>query len=371
MRTIINENQRGLLFKNGRFVKMLVSGKYYTFGGKNIEIVRLDSPLVSVSCSPEVLLGDKKIAEQTAVIEVADEELALHFVNGKFAEALVPGKYVFWTVYDKHEFTVVSTADPEVTAGIPQYIFGKIPSYLYTKAEVAEYQKARLYYDQKLVKLLDAGTYYFWKGNIKVDVSFADTRLMKMDIIGQEILTQDKVTLRINFVCNYKITDYVKVLTEIDNYEEQIHVAAQLALREYVGKVRIDEILENKEQISDHVFLKLKEKSKEFYVDITGAGIKDIILPGEIRDIMNTVLVAEKRAQANVIMRREEVASTRSLLNTAKLLDENKTLYKLKELEYLEKICGNVSNITVDGSSGLLSQLTAVMMTTRNDGCAQ
>ena len=65
--------------------------------------------------------------------------------------------------------------------------------------------------------------------------------------------------------------------------------------------------------------------------------MKDIILPGEIRDIMNTVLVAEKRAQANVVTRREEVASTRSLLNTARLMEENPTLYKLKELEYIEK----------------------------------
>ena len=58
-------------------------------------------------------------------------------------------------------------------------------------------------------------------------------------------------------------------------------------------------------------------------MEIIDAGVKDIILPGEIRDIMNTVLIAEKRAQANVITRREEVASTRSLLNTAKLMEEN------------------------------------------------
>lgn len=160
---------------------------------------------------------------------------------------------------------------------------------------------------------------------------------------------------------NYRITDYVKVFTEIDDYKEQLHVTAQLALREHAGRYRIDEILENKEQISADVFAKMKEKAKELYVEIDDAGIKDIILPGEIRDIMNTVLVAEKRAQANVITRREEVASTRSLLNTAKIMDENKTLYKLKELEYLEKICENVGNITVNGNSSLLSQLATVM----------
>ena len=89
--------------------------------------------------------------------------------------------------------------------------------------------------------------------------------------------------------------------------------------------------------------------------------VRDIILPGEIRDIMNTVLIAEKKAQANVIARREEVASTRSLLNTAKLMEENKTLYKLKELEYLERIFENVSTITVNGSGDILSQLASVL----------
>ena len=106
---------------------------------------------------------------------------------------------------------------------------------------------------------------------------------------------------------------------------------------------------------------RLTAKEQELYVKIEQAGVKDIILPGEIREIMNTVLVAEKRAQANVIMRREEVASTRSLLNTAKMMDENKTLYKLKELEYVERICENVGNITLNGSGDILSQLTAVL----------
>ena len=97
-------------------------------------------------------------------------------------------------------------------------------------------------------------------------------------------------------------------------------------------------------------------------MEFTDAGLKDIILPGEIRDIMNTVLVAEKNAQANVIARREEVASTRSLLNTAKLMEENATLYKLKELEYLEKICERVGNISVGGGN-LLSELREIMST--------
>lgn len=361
MKIIINENQKGFLFKNGKYVKMLDAGKYHTLRGKEIEISEPDRSIVSDRCSLDTLLSDKEVASKVSVIEVGDEQLALHFVNGKFSSVLRHGKYAFWSITDTHEYKIVDISTPEVDNSVPEYIFSKIPTAYYIKVEVAEYQKARLYFNQRLERILDAGTYYFWKNSVKINVNFVDTRLTQMDITGQEILTHDKVSLRINFVCNYRVTDYVKILTEVDDFEEQMHVAAQLALREYVGKYKLDEILENKDQMSEFVFKKLKAKEKELFVEITDAGVKDIILPGEIRQIMNTVLIAEKRAQANVITRREEVASTRSLLNTAKMMDENKTLYKLKELEYVERICENVGNISLNGNGDILTQLTNIL----------
>jgi hypothetical protein len=313
--------------------------------------------LTSGKCSLDTLLSDPEIAKQTSVVEVADQQLALHFINGKFAHALRKGKYAFWTIQQTHTYQLVDISDPVVGEDIPAYIMMSLPAAYYLKAEVAQYQKGRLYLNRKLERLLEPGTYYFWKNDVRVDVSLVDTRLTQMNVTGQEILTQDKVSLRINFVCNYRITDYVKILTEIDDYSEQLHVAAQLAMREYVGKHKLDEILESKELISEYVLARLKEKAPDLFVEITDGGVKDIILPGEIRDIMNTVLVAEKRAQARVITRREEVASTRSLLNTAKLMEENQTLYKLKELEYLERICANVGSISLNGTGDVLTQL--------------
>lgn len=358
---IINENQKGFLFKNGRYMKLLDAGKYYPVGGKEIEISHLDQAITSERCALETLLEDPQISNRVSVVEVGDEELALHYINGKFSAVLHHGKYAFWSVTDQHEFKRIDISVPIVDDAVPAYIFSKIPQMYYVKIEVAEYQKARLYFDQKLERILDAGTYYFWKTPVKIDVHFVDTRLTQMNITGQEILTADKVSLRINFVCNYRVTDYVRISAEIDDFAEQLHIAAQLALREYVGKYKLDEILENKEQMSSFVFERLKARERELFVEITDAGVKDIILPGEIREIMNTVLIAEKRAQANVITRREEVASTRSLLNTAKLMDENKTLYKLKELEYVERICENVGSISLNGNSDILSQLTGIL----------
>ena len=359
-KVVINENQRGFLFKDGKYQKMLAPGKYYLFGDREVECAFIDQPLELARVSTEILLADAAVREAVTAVEVGDQELALHFVNGQFSSVLRAGKHVFWTLVDKHEFQIIDISTPEVSADVPAYIFTRIPQYYFQKVEVAEYQKARLYFDRKLVRVLDAGVYYFWNTSVRVDVSIVDTRLTQMNITGQEMLTADKVSIRVNFVCNYRITDYVKILTEVNDFEEQMHVAAQLAIREYVGKYKLDEILENKDKMTEAVFEKLKLKEPELFVEITDAGVKDIILPGEIRDIMNTVLVAEKRAQANVITRREEVASTRSLLNTARLMDENKTLYKLKELEYIERICENVGNINISGGD-IIGQLTGVL----------
>ena len=362
MKTIINENQRGLLFKHGKFVEYLKPGKHVRLGSSySIEIVHIGSEFKVQGYDTEIFMKNTELSSEVEAVDVADETLVLHFTNGKYREILVSGKYAFFKIHDKHEFRVVSMKLPEVAEDIPKYLFSYIPRSLFTKIEVADFQKARLCYDGKYNRLLEPGTYYFWNNGTRVTASLVDTRSLQMDITGQEMMSLDKVTLRINFVCNYKITDYVSIHTKIDDYEKQLHILLQLALREYVGRYRLDEILENKEQLSQVMLARLKEKESEYFVTFLEAGVKDIVLPGEIRNIMNTVLLAEKKAQANVITRREEVASTRSLLNTAKLIDENQTLYKLKELEYLERICDNVGSISVAGGTDLLTQLTHIL----------
>ena len=188
-----------------------------------------------------------------------------------------------------------------------------------------------------------------------------DMRLQQLEIPGQEILTADKVGLRINFVCEYKVTDPVAVVTKLADYTQQIYVHVQMALRALVGKYRLDELLRQKDSIGGQVLAEIKAREAELYVKFESAGVKDIILPGEIRDIMNTVLIAEKSAQASVITRREETAATKSLLETAKLMDENATLYKLKELEYLERICDRIGNISVDSGGGVVEGLRKLL----------
>lgn len=362
MNIIIGENERGLLFKNGKYVRMLEPGRHLILApGYTVERSSTELPFFSASGNLAVLLKDTALSGALAVVEVPDEALALHYIDGRFSDALTTGQHAFWAIHQRHEFRMVDIREPMAPAELSPALFSRMHSGLYQRVEVQAYQKGRLTYNGKFVRLLDEGAYYFWNNGTKVEVSFVDTRLLQMNIQGQEMLTLDKVALRVNFVCRYRISDFIRVFTEIEDYEEQIRVLAQLALREYVGRSRLDELLENKEQLADFVLARLKEREVQYFVTFFDAGVKDVILPGEIRDIMNTVLVAEKRAQANVITRREEVASTRSLLNTAKLMEENPTLLHLKEMECLEKICENVGNITVSGGSDLLGQLAAIL----------
>ena len=139
----------------------------------------------------------------------------------------------------------------------------------------------------------------------------------------------------------------------------------QLALRAFVGNYTLDELLERKENIAAAILESTKTQVTKLGVKVLNCGIRDIILAGDMKEIMNQVLIAQKKAQANTITRREETASTRSLLNTAKLMEENTMLCKLKEMEYVEKIADKIGEITVSGNDGVLGQLKDIFSTNK------
>ena len=365
MKVIINENQRGLLIKNGRFSRLLEPGRYTVFGAQT-EKLPVDREICSELCPLETLLADPSIKKNAVSVEVGDQQLALHFVDSIFSGVLKSGRHAFWKQNSEHTFQLVDISTPEISEDVPPYLFAKLPSSCYIAIGVEEHQRALLFFNGRYVRLLEPGMHCFWNNGVRVDAKYIDTRLCRLDISGQEMLTQDKVAVRVNFTINYRVTDCVRIVTEIDDFTEQLHLLAQFALREHIGRLKIDELLESREQLSSEVAAELKAKASGLFVEIAAAGIKDIILPGDVREIMNTVLLAEKRAQANVITRREEVASTRSLLNTARLMDENATLFKLKELEYIERICENVNSINLNGSGGVLGQLAAMLTDRKN-----
>lgn len=360
MKVIINENQKGLLFHNGILKNILGAGKYSFFGAKTVEKLSVTEEISSAGCTLKKILECPDSKGQISEVTVKNGEVCLHYIDGCFSECLTAGHHAFWNDGGAHEFRVICTDEPKIT-DIPVTILNSLAAGFVTAVFVPEQCKAIICYNGKPAEYLDSGRYFYWNGAVRITTQIFDMRMRELSIAGQEILTKDKVGVRVNFVLNWKITDYIKVSETTGDIDKNVYTAAQLALRDYLGGKTMDELLSDRENIGNEMLELLKKRTEGMYIEVVSAGIRDVILPGEITAIMNTVLAAEKRAQANVITRREEVASTRSLLNTAKLLEENKTLRRLKELEYIEKIFANVGEITVDARSSLLTQLAQII----------
>ncbi len=373
MKLIIQENQRGLLFKNGSFAELLRPGKYFVLRknerghvyegpfGKTVEVLNCTGFVSSTLADTKALLADENFRRETVQLTVSRGELGFRFVDGAFAGVYTVGMYAFWDTHGENSFLKADITTPYVAEDFPREVFKALRPEFYEEFTVNEHTYGLLFIDGKFEKLLPAGKHYFWKGNREIGFHSLPAFPTEENLVGQEILTADKVSLRINCVCEYVVTDPVRAATEVADLQGSLHLCAQLALREYIGRLKLDDILADREGISAYLLEKLRARAPALFVEVRSAAVKDIILPGEIREIMNTVLLAEKRAQASVITRREEVASTRSLLNTAKLMEENATLYKLKELEYIGRICEHLDSLSLGGSGDIVSQLTAAL----------
>lgn len=350
-------NTVALVFNNGILEDVLTAGKHWI--GHNREVDAY-STLIRFNRDNDldILLKNEKLASMLDILIVKDNEIAIQYKNGLFNQVLKAGRYAYWKDGIEYTYTLINMDHPEVDTEIDRKILSLPALLAHVRTHVVEsFEIGLLHIDGEYVKNLKPGTYYFWRTEKVVSLLKADLRTQQIEINGQELLTKDKASIRINLTTTYRLTDVVKALVETNNSAKQLYSLMQMALREYIGQYTLDELLANKASATPYLLNFAKDKATALGYLLLTTGIKDIILPGDVKDIMNQVLVAEKKAQANVIMRREETASTRSLLNTAKLMQDNDMLYKLKEMEYVEKIADNIQNISLNGGGHLVDQL--------------
>ena len=197
--------------------------------------------------------------------------------------------------------------------------------------------------------LLQPGLHAFWKFNRDLRVELVDLRMQALEVAGQEILTKDKVALRINLNAGVRFVDVLAAFAQQAKPLDYLYRELQFGLRAAVGTRTLDELLEDKGSIDRTSPSTSAPRRGPPAWKSTSVGVKDIILPGEMKTILARVVEAEKAAQANVIRRREETAATRSLLNTAKVMEDNPIALRLKELETLEKVTEKIDKISVFG----------------------
>ncbi|EDP71029.1 hypothetical protein FBALC1_01057 [Flavobacteriales bacterium ALC-1] len=359
-RVRINVGKVGLVFKRGDYVRVITQGIHWIGFYERVALYDLGTSFVA-PIALEILLKDEVLSAMLDVLEIKDGELVLLYEKGNFKTVLNAGRYVHWKGLIEREYVKVDLSKIYITESFDKSLFSNYEVNKYIRTfEVAVYEKAVLLVNDVYTKTLEGGTYRFWRNDTTIKIAKADLRQLQLEIAGQELLTKDKAAIRINFYTQYKVTDVEKALLDNKDYEKQLYITMQLVLRAYVGAYTLDELLERKENIAEAVFEDVKTSASKLGVTVLNCGIRDVILTGEMKEIMNQVLVAQKKAQANVIMRREETASTRSLLNTAKLMEENDMLYKLKEMEYVEKIADKIGEITVSGNGNMVTQLKEI-----------
>lgn len=360
-RVKINAYQVGLVMKDGVYRRMLREGKYWLWN-ETVLIYHLALPF-NPPVVLDILLKDDALTDILHIVEVGDNEIALQYENGLLKQVLPAGRYAYWKGLVEYRFEKADISKIDIAPSFDRTTILNKAVIDYVRVYTVEsYERAVLFTDGKFRGLLEGGVYHWWKNNIPIVVGKVDIRQQQIEINGQEILTKDKAALRINAFSQYKVVDIEKALLQNKDYDKQLYVAFQLALREYIGTLGFDELLEKKDSLGALILERVRENAIKLGVEALGFGIRDIILPGDVKEIMNQVLVAEKKAQANGIMRREETASTRSLLNTAKLMEENATLWKLKEMEYVEKIADKISNISLNDSGNLIGQLKQIFV---------
>jgi regulator of protease activity HflC (stomatin/prohibitin superfamily) len=365
-RILVGDRNRALVVQAGRFQSILMPGKYWfwTFG-RALEFGIYDlKTIVFESPWSDYLAGERKdIADRYfTTVETSDAQVAVVYLDGKLARVIGPGKRVlFWKGPVSVTSEIIEVKDgPDVPVRLATAVARLGPAAGATFAQVEDGKTGLLYLEGRFVRALEPGFYGFWNAAGAPRVEVVELRWQTLEIPGQEILTQDKVSIRVNVWAEYRVADAVKAKQSVKDYAEYLYRALQLAVRQTLGRRTLEEILAQKVDIDESVANTVRQEAGAVGVLMGAMALKDIILPGDMRDILNQVVTAEKQAQANLIRRREETAATRSLLNTARLMENNPLLVRLKELETLEKIAEKVDKITVGSFDTLLSNLVTL-----------
>lgn len=361
-RVTIRKNERGLLLRNGDFERVLGPGRHWLVSlGDALRVETFDiGQTAFVHPLAEYLLAREPevVAAEFVRVELGENQAGLRSENGLLVEVLPPGaRRLYWKGLARVEVEVI---DLGASAELPEALAARLTQTQLRERgmagltgvlqlQVPEHAVGVLWLDGKTDRLLAPGNHAFWKYGRTVAAELVDLRLQALEVTGQDILTRDKVALRLNLSATWRYTDVLAAFTRLQKPADQLYRELQFGLRAAVGTRSLDELLENKGVIDEVVTAHVRGKLEGYGVLVDSVGVKDIVLPGEMKTILAQVVEAGKSAEANVIRRREETAATRSLLNTAKVMEDNPVALRLKELETLERVAERIDKISVFG----------------------
>lgn len=366
MRIHVALNERVFVHANGKPVRYFGPGRHWIFQPFiKVEVVRKNTDEIVSDLRPEQL--DLVPAEDIRVLHLNESERALVTRRGRPVRWLGIGEHLVWTVDRRTvkdavgiprivENIRVETFDTSAVEVKPlrDDIRALVPASDYVETTAPENTVALRFVDGVLETVLPPGRHAAWTTERKVTFTVIDLRERLLHVNGQEVMTKDRVTLRLNLSATYKVVDPKRVATVAREPDDILYLAVQFAAREAVVTRTLDELLASREATSGSIAPEVAKRAAEVGLEVIAFGVKDVVLPGEMKTLLNRVIEAQKEAEANVILRREETAATRSMANTAKVLAENPILVRLKELEAYKELAGKVGQLhLVVGEGGM------------------
>jgi len=357
LRVTVKDGERALLTRNGRFERGLEPGRHTLFdpahqlGVELHNVVRAEFPAdrfaVLKTAQPELA------AELFEEVATKALEVAIVSIDGRPLHLMGPWQTrVFWKVATKVDVERIDVAsDPKVD---PRHLamVARERNLLVTEHVVENHEAGLLYVEGRLTERLAPGRHAFWTVGRRIEVKRFDLRPQAVEITAQEMLTKDRIVLRVTLTAFRRIVDPERAVGTVPDVDVWLYRLVQFAIREAVASRTLDEVLSAKNVLDAELRAYVRERIAETGIEVTELGVKDVILPGEIRELVNKVVEAERTAKANLIRRQEETAATRSLLNTAKLMEDNPLLLRLKELESLERLVEKVGKIDLHAGEG-------------------
>jgi regulator of protease activity HflC (stomatin/prohibitin superfamily) len=204
---------------------------------------------------------------------------------------------------------------------------------------VFEYQKALKYTKGRYAGTLNPGQY--WIFSTISSIVPVDVRPEFISIPGQDVISADGVTLKVSLAAEFQVADPNLAINKNANFRTSLYLSLQMALRELVGKEKIDVLLENRAGISTKLMELASAKASEWGLKLILADVKDIMFPGEMKKAFAQVVKAQKEGQAALERARGETAALRSLANAARTIDDNPNLLQLRALQALAESSGN------------------------------
>lgn len=345
MKTVqVNESQRALVYRDGVAVKWLEPGRHRLWARHHdITLKTLDVERSHIEATPEILALAP--AGTVSELSVGPEELALIFEGGRLIATQGPGSYLVWQARVAREVKIYETRHARTL--IPEHYWDQIPPSQLSTHTIQPYERGLLYVNGKFEELLMQGRYGVHEQGRDVLMHRVDMREQEFQIAGQEVMSADKVTLRINLIVKYRVVDALLSFEGHTSLHEALYTEVQMAARRLVSGEPLEGLLEARQQLREAMTRELSARARVWGVEVLQVDLKDLILPGEMKTLLNRVIEAQKQAEANVIIRREEAAATRAQANTAKTMANNQTMMRLKELEVLQGIAANISTLNV------------------------